>query len=213
MKHRVSERTVSRRGLLFGLVGGVGCTSQVPPTKTASRSYPGKLRPPSAMGFDFQWRQKVTAHWGQKSRSFEAVLSVSDGVLQLVGLGPLGTPGFVLAYDGRQITFENRTGRELPFPPRYILMDVQHVFFPWLGPGLRNGTRTQNFTRERVFERWSAGRLQERRFHRYDAAAQGEIRVSYRGWQRGAGAPESAELANGRFGYRLVIETLGGQRL
>jgi hypothetical protein len=185
------------------------------PASTLPREYPGTLRPPDAMGPDVQWRQRVTAQWGDRGKeSFEAVLSKADAELLLVGLSPMGQPGFVLRYAGKDIEFENRSPRELPFPPRYIVLDVQRTFFPWIpGTPPRDGERSERVEGELVHERWAGGRLQHRRFEREDGRPAGAIEISYHGWEDGADAPRRAVLDNGWFGYRLTIETVDQQRL
>jgi hypothetical protein len=192
-------------------------TPEPPRTSDAAgpREYPGTLRPPDAMGPDIQWRQRVTAEWPQGKESFEAVLSKADAELLLVGLSPMGQPGFVLRHaEGQHIEFENRSQRELPFPPRYIVLDVQRAFFPWIpGEPPADGERSHRVDGERVHERWADGRLQQRRFEREDGRPAGAIEIHYEGWEEGADAPRRAVLDNGWFGYRLTIETVDQQRL
>lgn len=174
----------------------------------------GPILPPSAMGTDFQWRQKVTAIYPTGRRSFEAVLQRHAGVVRLVGLSPMGRPGFVITLlaDGR-ITVENHTGRELPFTADYILADVQRVFFPWLEvprPGY-SGRRHGEVHGLAVAERYAAGVLTERRFTRHDAPDRGTVTIRYSDWDQGV--PKHVELENEWFGYRLVIQTLEQVRL
>ncbi len=197
-----------------------GCEPAVPQRpppndqSQARREYPGKLLPPAALALDFQWRQKVTAHWKTGTRSFDAVLAKSDGELQLLGLNPMGMPGFVLRLTASGVEFENRTDQELPFEPRVILLDVQRVFYPWFDePGPVQGQRQREVNDEAISERWAGGKIVERRFRRTDDAALGEIVVRYEGWEADADAPSRAVLDNGWFGYSLEVETLDQQRL
>ena len=177
-------------------------------------AYPGTLLPPEAMGPDIQWRQRVTAQWDDRTETFEAVLSKHADELLMVGLGPMDTPGFVLRLHEGEIELDNRTRRELPFPARYILLDVQRVFFPWLpGSPPARGERSGTVHGELITERFAGGRLVERTFQRADARPPGEIAVHYRRWDRDADAAALVELDNGWFGYRLTIETLTQQRL
>jgi hypothetical protein len=177
---------------------------------------PGPIRPPAALPYDFQWRQRVTAEWPEGKESFEAVLQKRGGELLLLGLSPMGLPGFVLTLreDG-SIAFDNRTDTELPFPPAFILADVQRVFFPWLEPvqagfeGERSGTA---FGLE-VRERYREGRLVSRVFQWADAPEKGTVRVDYEGLGPEQGAPERVLVTNGWFNYRLRIETLTQSRL
>ena len=203
---------------LFVLALSAACRTQTesePPTKSAPRAYPGTLRAPDTMGPDVQWRQRVTAQWGEaRKESFEAVLSKADAELLLVGLSPMGQPGFVLRYAGEDVEFENRSPRELPFPPRYIVLDVQRTFFPWIpGDAPKDGERTDRIDGEVIKERWVDGHLAHRSFEREDGEPAGVIAIAYDGWEPGADAPRRAVLDNGWFGYRLTIETVDQQRL
>ena len=208
------------RAILLGaLVGFAACHPTEPsePVAAGPRDYPGVLRPPDTMGPDVQWRQRVTAEWTQQGggrESFEAVLSKADAELLLLGLSPMGQPGFILRLKDGEIEFENKAKRQLPFPPRYILLDVQRVYFPWLdGAPPNDGERTEEVHGERVTERWKDGRLVHRRFQRADGQPPGEIKVDYSGWEDGADAPRRAVLANDWFGYTLTIDTVDQQRL
>lgn len=177
-------------------------------------AYPGELRPVDALEGDFLWRQRVTAHWAVGSRGFDAALQKQLGRLTLLGLSPMGTPGFTLVLTDDGLTFDNRTDRELPFPPRFIILDLQRVFYPWLdGPPPASGERSGQVAGERVHERYDRGRLIERTFERLDQTPPGLIRVTYEGYEPEAEAPARAELHNAWFGYRIVVETSDQQRL
>ncbi len=184
---------------------------------SAAVGYPGTLLAPAKLGPDVQWEQRVTAQWGEgKRRSFDAVLSKVGDELLILGLGPMKVPGFVVRlHEGEvDITVDKRMPESLPFAPRYIVLDVQRVFFPWIPGGPpRDGERHHLGDGERVTERWAGGRLIERRFTRADARPPGEIVVRYEGWHDGQDAPARAVLDNGWFGYTLTIETLVQQRL
>ena len=181
---------------------------------TDEAGYPGTLRPASEAGFDFQWQQRVVAHWQGRKNPFDAVLSKSGDELLLIGLGPMKTPGFIVRLEGQQLEFENRTKRDVPFDPQYIMLDVQRVYFPWIpGEPPADGSRTHERDGEVIDEVWADGCLEKRVFRRKNQSPPGEIVVQYSGWQEGADAPRRAELNNGWFGYRLEIETLVQQRL
>jgi hypothetical protein len=171
---------------------------------------PGPLRAPDALPFDFQWNQRVTATWPTGKRTFDAVLQKRAGELMLVGLSPMGLPGFILRLDsGAKITVENRTGRELPFAPEYILADVQRVFFPWLPQGVSSG----DVGPVHVVEQRTGEQLLRRTFTRTDGAAKGEVRVVYAPRRSGEDASRRVEVDNAWFGYALLIETLEQSRL
>jgi hypothetical protein len=183
-----------------------------PPTADA---YPGTLRSPALLPVDFLWRQQVTARWGKgERRGFQAVLQHRGAELKMVALSPVGQPGFVITLDGEALSVVNNTARELPFPARFIMLDVQRAYFPWLqGDPPADGERRGQADGEEVVETWVAGRLVERTFRRLDGQPAGLIRVRYAAWHAAGDAPAKVTLDNGWFGYRLEIETVAQQRL
>lgn len=204
---------IPRSALIVALVLGCATTTPSDPARVAV-DYPGPLLPAESIGPDFQWQQRVTAHWHDKKRGFDAVLSKSEEELILVGLGPMKIPGFFTRLKDGEVTFENRAPEELPFDPRYMILDVQRVYYPWIpGEPPMNGERHHRAHGERVYERWRDGRLQERRFVREDGRPAGELAIRYEGWEEGLDAPRRATLDNGWLGYALVIDTLVQQRL
>src|SRR5690606_31057451 len=88
--------------------------------------YPGLLRSPGALPEgDFLWQQRVTARWGdEEAQGFDAALQRQGDTLTLVGLTPMGSKAFVVTQRGEALTFDNDSGRDMPFPPRYIMLDV-----------------------------------------------------------------------------------------
>lgn len=197
------------------LVNGAACSPQAasPPSepgqKQPVRDYPGTLRPPTQLGSDFQWRQEVTAQWPQGTRSFDAVLSKTGDELLMVGLGPMDTPGFVLTLDATaQLKFENHTGQAVHFNPRYVVLDVQRVFYPWFPNAATDGTRETVADDERVTETWNNGTLTTRTFQRLDNNPPGSIVITYEGWKPGNRAPQRAILDNRWFGYKLTVKTV-----
>ena len=179
------------------------------PPRLADSDYPGLLRPASALGADVLWQQRVTASWGDDdSRSFDVAVQKLGDALTLIGISPLGTTGFVVALQGDAISQQLPPGQELPFPPRFLLLDVQRVLFPWLPGDVADGERAGVVGDERVEEVVAGGRVLERRFTRLDGRPRGTIVVRYR-WNEGdLTAPALAEMDNGWFGYRLSIRTL-----
>ncbi|TPV96822.1 MAG: DUF3261 domain-containing protein [Myxococcales bacterium FL481] len=167
------------------------------------------LQPPSAVAYDFLWQQRVAITYQGRTRRFDAALQKRGDTLTLVGLGPMGTPGFVITLEGETVLFENHTGRTLPFSPRYILLDIQRVFFPWSATGPRSG----QIDGERVDETHRAGRLVQRRFQSTSVPSEPPIVVDYDGWSGGNDAPRWAHLHHGAFGYQLTVETVAQQRL
>jgi hypothetical protein len=197
--------------LLAGLAGLVACAAPPRgPPRLSDADYPGLLRSATELPGDLLWRQRVTATWGDaRPRSFDAALQKQGDTLTLIGLSPLGTTAFVVVLRDGAIDFREESGEDLPFPPRFILLDVQRVFYPWLPPGQREGLVGD----ERVVEDFVDGRLAERRFTRLDGQPAGTITVRYEWGGQAWRAPVRAELDNGWFGYRLTVVTLDETQL
>ncbi len=191
-----------------------------PPAVTTNTPLPEAvetLQKPNALAPNLQLRQRVSATHGESRHRFEAVLSKTDGELMLVGLGPMGSPGFVLRWNGKKMSLDNRVPDRIPLGslrPRYVLLDVQRVFYPWFdAPPLRDGTRSRRADGMIITERWTQGHLHTRRFQRADKEPPGVIEIRYEGWTSGRFTPARATLNNGWYGYKLLIETLNEQRL
>ena len=175
----------------------------------------GNLLPVGALREDLVMKQSVSLRWQDREESFEAVLQKRGNELLLVGLGPMNTVGFSLTLDDRGVTFENRTGRELPFLPERILADVQRVFYPWIEEDSicsncrREAMRAGLEIRERIGDDF----LEERRFSVSGRPERGELVVRYEGWIDGFSVPRRAILSNGWFGYELTIDTTSVERI
>ena len=197
------------------LLGACARTFTTAHPEAGSALGPGPLLPPSAMGEPFLWRQHVTATWEDRSESFDAVLQMHDGRLVLLGLGPMGSPAFMVSLSESGVTVENRTGRRMPFRAEHIIADIQKVFYPWLPPVAESfaGTRCGAYENLAISETYADGRRLTRAFRRSDAPDRGELTVTYEGWRSGLMAPERAELINAWFGYQLTIVTVEQQRL
>ena len=181
-----------------------------PPRRTfPDAAYPGTLLAPAALGVELVWQQRVTAHWGDgEQRGFDAAIQLQGDKLTVIGLSPLGQPGFVITLQNGQVALTNQTDMEVPFPPRFVLQDVQRTFWPWLGTAT-DGELEALVGGELVRERHVAGRLVERTFTRLDGKPAGTITVTYdwTGTESGWRVPKQVTLHNGWFGYRLVIDT------
>ncbi|MCB9897772.1 MAG: DUF3261 domain-containing protein [Planctomycetes bacterium] len=212
---RVSSSALAfaARLALASLLALAACASEpARPTlpALADADYPGTLRPPTAAGRDVLWTQHVTASWPDGSRGFDAALQIQGDELLLLGLTPLGTGAFTITLRGTELEFVNTSDMPLPFPARFIVLDVERVFFPYLDglPLDAQGAREAEVDGERVHERFVEGRLVERTFERLDARPPGRIVVTYASDAAITLGPARAELDNGWFGYRLGIETL-----
>lgn len=201
--------------VLLALCASCASKRQRPSARDLENAYPGELRPAGALGFDVVWRQSVDVAWPEGSEGFDAAVQVQGDTLLVLALSPIGQPGFVLRLKGSEIAVENPGGVELPIPARFVLLDVQRTFFPWFAdrPAFADGERAAEVSGETVRERWSGGRLAERRFARLDGVPSGEIRITYEWGDTGRDAPAHAVLVNGWCGYQLDVRTHEETRL
>lgn len=204
-----------RLPLLVLLLAAACATSRGP--AFAQRDYPGALRPAETLAVDLLWQQRITASWGEDGRrGFDAAVQKQGDTLTVLGLSPMGNVGFTIVLRGTTVDLQSHPGEELPFPPRFVLLDVQRTFYPWLeGTPPRDGERSGEVDGERVHETFRDGRIRERRFERLDAAPPGAITITYDWTDTDATwlAPRRVTLDNGWFGYRLSVDTHAEMRL
>lgn len=187
------------------------------------RDYAGPLRAPSAYAADFAIDHQITAVHAEGSETFRALVEKHGDALVMVGLGPHGSRAFTLAQEGDEVRFESQLPRELPFPARYMLIDVHRTWLYGLDAPRPDGAHesaleTAAGTTELVTETWADGRLLSRVFRRPgdppDAPA---IRITYEGGLAPDPAstppPSRVELDNQWFGYRLVMENIARRPL
>ena len=103
-------------------------------TPTLSDADAGPLLDPSALGRQLQIEQRVTARWDDREDSFDAVLMVTKRRLRLVALTPIKTTIFAITLVDGRATFTKQPTRQFPFPPAFIVADVQRAFYPWIAP-------------------------------------------------------------------------------
>ncbi len=193
--------------------------SATPATHGAQRprDYPWVLAPPSAFEGHFLWRQHLVAKFGPRTLAFDAILQRLGENVTLIGLGPGGTKAFVLRQSAAGIDFKALMPNQLPFPPRFILVDVQRTFLPLLPAPERDGQRSfilheADKDAEHVDEVWLNGRRVERRYRRVDGAPGGTIVIRY-GAPDADGRPGLVTFDNPWFGYTLTIETVDATTL
>jgi hypothetical protein len=188
------------------------CACAAPKPQPPRMEYPGALVPPSALGADFMLRQKISATFGEsKEISFEAVLQKVGDQLTLIGLTPFGSRAFLLQQKGTEIEFTNYVDKELPFPPKYILLDIQRTLR--IEQARADGTHELRDAEEHVRETWKDGRIVERRIRRLDDKPPGELVIVYEGGMPPGEPPPTMHFDNGWFGYRLTIETTEARKL
>jgi hypothetical protein len=175
-----------------------------PPAEVALPALATDARPP------FVLEQRLHGRYAEREIEAHVVLQWHEGVLRLVGLAPFGARAFVVEQRGSDVRVENSLGRELPFDPRHVLIDVHRVLFSGFASVQPDGEHALHVADGVIRERWQAGHVVERRFE--PAAGQGTIVVSF----SGPGAPVLAprvRLLNQALGYQLEIETLTQQWL
>jgi hypothetical protein len=171
--------------------------------------YPGKLIDSASLPDGLFLRQRIEARFGKRSLAFSAVLQTDGDVLSLLALTPYGSRAFLIAQRGLLLSFTAYVDEPLPFPPRFILLDVHRTLFLGIpGAPQSDGLHHTTAEGEQITESWKDGRLLERSFERQQGKPEGTIRIVYRGGMRGTTPPERIDLDNGWFGYHLVIHTL-----
>lgn len=166
------------------------------------------LRAPESLGREVLWRQRVTATWGEgQRRGFDAAVQCQGETLTVLGLSPTGSVGFAIVLAEGEVELTNHMPERIPFPPRYVLLDVQRAFYPWLTARATDGRVRADVDGERVGETWRDGRLVERTFTRLDGEPPGAITIRYEWTEPGWSVPTRTTLDNAWFGYRLAIET------
>jgi len=191
------------------------CGPPLPPRRVPA-DYPGALSPPSALrspglGEAFALEQRVRSESSEGTYEFRAIMQRQGDTLIVVGLEPHGGRGFVLTQRGDEVEFESHLPQELPFPPRYMLLDIHRAWFMGLEGPREDGEHREERGGEEIVERWEGGLLRERTFRRLDGEPEGEIRVTYEPGLGGAEPPREVTLHNGWFGYTLTITTLSHQ--
>jgi hypothetical protein len=170
------------------------------------------LRPLHAAQADFVDRQSIQATYRHRPTRLDAVLQKQGDTLTLVGLTPLGTRAFVLTRRGEKVAFEANGAAALPFPPEYILNDIQRVFFDGIasdGKGLPDGVHEKQRSSERIVEVWRSGRLISRRYISTDEQQPASVFIDFGpGMPPDRTPPARIVLVNAGFDYRLEITTL-----
>lgn len=202
MRSRAARRW-ALAAMLVAMPVVVACRPAPPPG-----SYPGQLLEPATLARDFMIRQHVEGAYGERSVSFDAVVQKQGNTLLVLTLTPYGSRAFLVEQQGQDVRVEKFIARELPFDPRFILLDVQRVFLMGLPEAPRDdGWHRQRMGEEIVRERWEAGRLHERRYSRRDRKPKGDVIVRYEGGYVPGERPPLIELVNEWFGYRLALAT------
>jgi hypothetical protein len=178
--------------------------------------YPGTLADLRRVPGDFMWRQSITASYGKQRGRFEAVVQKQGDRMLILGLTPMGTRAFLLEQQGAQTKATVYVDRAMPFPPKYVFLDVHRTYFLGIAPPpTGDGWHQEVRDGETIRELWRGGRLFERRFERLDHRPSGQIVVRYDGGYAPAPVPHPGHIVldNGWFGYQLAIDTLEAESL
>ncbi|MBI5608803.1 MAG: DUF3261 domain-containing protein [Deltaproteobacteria bacterium] len=212
--------------ILLAFLALLGCSGQPlrPPVLTDAM-YPWPLRPPTALGTNFLWQQRLTARVGPRSDSLPVAVQKQGDTLTMIGLTPFNTKAFLLTQTGDAIDFKKFVDRDLPFPPRYVLVDFQRTWLalgpsklgplPGAGTLPEDGKEITGLDGEVLTQRVQGGKLVERQFVRLGTPGEANsppLTIRYSGY-RPDGLPGKVVLTNRWFGYELEIETLAAQPL
>lgn len=83
-------------------------------------------------------QQRITATFGEQSRSFNALLDISPTQLQLTALGNLGRPILSANWDGERLQGSRIERLPPEITPQRILNDIQAAYWPcssWVAAG------------------------------------------------------------------------------
>lgn len=201
----------------FALAALAAACAGPPPAPSAAPppgAYPAWLVSTERVAGDFLLRQRIEVAWEGRASSFEAAVQKRCGVLTVVGFAPWGSRAFALEQRGTEVEVKSAAEWSLPFPPEYVLYDVNRTFFAALeGEPPADGERRGEVRGEEVRERFAGGRLVRREFRRLDGVPPGRIAVDYGAGLSAGAPPERIEFDNGWFGYRLRISTISHSEL
>lgn len=208
-----------RSSLLFGALGLASllfaCRPQ--PAQPPEGSNPATAIPlldPASVEGDFMLRQRIEGAYGERKVAFDAVVQKQGNTLLVLTLTPYGSRAFSITQTGQDVQVEKFISRELPFDPRFILLDVQRVFMMGLPDApLGDGWHRGRERGELIRERWQGGRLLERHYRRRDRKTKGAVIVRYTGGYVPGERPGAITLNNEAFGYTLRLETSDYQTL
>jgi len=188
------------------LVCLLGCAGRQPAMPPSNVELP-PLSLESARPFVLQ--QRLRGKYGERDVDAQVVLQWNEGALRLIGLAPFGARAFVVEQRGAEVHVESSLGRDLPFDPKHVLIDIHRVLFRGALSGQPDGQHQRDDAGEHIVERWAGGRLVERRI---TAAGEKPVVIQF----SAAPAPVLApvvQLVNQQLGYTLQIETLSQQWL
>lgn len=168
------------------------------------------IRPPSSMREDFMAQQEITfSPENGEANSFNAILQKRGNTLTLLALTPFGTRAFSIEQSGDDVRSESYVVQPLPVDARVVIADVDRSLFPYFpSPPANDTSRETRFGDVQVSERWTEGRLRERRFDETDTQSPDAIRIEYEYGDAARRLPTQVRLTNPRMHYSLTVVTL-----
>ncbi len=185
-----------------------------PLTAVPPREYPGTLVLPSSIPVDFIAQQEVRVRHGDRRVRFRSVLQKRGNTITVLGLTPFGSRAFLLQQEGPEVSFTAYVDRQLPFPPRYILLDIHRALFIGIGTGpMADGTHSARRHGEVIRERWREGRVVERTFERESGDPPGLITIRCEDGMLPGVPPSRLTFHNDWFHYDMTILTSSYEEL
>jgi hypothetical protein len=161
------------------------------------------------MSGHFLLRQHIEYRFGERAGSFEAVVQKQCDELLVIGLTPLGTRAFTIRQEGLEVTTKTPLGSEVwPFPPSFMLVDIQRAYLLDLTRSRRDGLHQRSIAGQSLTETWSGGRLVERSFPDSSTPSRGRVVVRYTPGAGPSYPPHRVNLVNEVYGYELDVVTL-----
>lgn len=157
-----------------------------------------------AFGEDFVLQQKMTAHFKGRVVSFTAVLQKQADRLTILGLTPMGTRAFLLEKTDQVLNFKNFIHQKLPFPPEFMLLDIQSIFS--IGEAQTDGVHQYKIDATEFLDHWTAGKLLRREIRFQYQGREAINIIDYQEGYRQNEPPPHIVLKNGPFNYKLEIE-------
>ncbi len=188
--------------------------AQVPDRAAAELEARAALMPVPATAPNFMARQKLIGRYGEREFRAEVIIQKQGEKLVLIGLSPFGTKGFVLEQTGVEVEYTSHMpeGRELPFPPVFMLVDVHRsIWLSGQGTAKPDGEHTSERGDYRVTDDWRGGLIRAREISPAGEGAAPEVSIEFPEGARYGVPPSKQLLRHHRYGYSVEVETVQHQ--
>jgi hypothetical protein len=135
-----------------------GCAGPGAPTDSSDAPLLSLRLPPQSFGRDVAFGQLVTGEFAEETQSVRFRVEINGNRLVMAAFTHIGAPLFVLEEQGDALGFENLSGGELPFDPRFMLADFKIANWPAeiLAPAVADaGLRFEEFESPPMREVWT----------------------------------------------------------